>query len=554
MAGHDPMRALVIDPVLSYSTYLGGSGIDKGASIAVDGAGNAYVTGETASIDFPTVNPLQATNKTASNYTAFVAKLNPAGSALVYSTYLGGSTGDRGLAIAADAAGNAYVTGDTMSTDFPTVNPLQATNNSDKSGAYSPSYGDAGTTGFVPKLSPVPAAAGPSSSSMSFGGVLVNATSPKQSVTLTDSGDALLTLTSITASGDFALVTTGSSCPYSGGTLAPATNCTIHVTFTPTATGSLTGTVTITDNGSGSPQAVQLAGIGIVSAPTVSPVSLTFSNQLVSTTSASQPVTVTNTSPVALNITSLAISSDWTQSNNCVPSVAPSASCTINVSFQPTAVGLRTGTLALTDYALNSPQTIALSGTGQDFSFATPSGSSTSAAVAPGQSATYTLTMAGEGGFNQSVSLTCTGAPSEATCTVPNPVTAGSSPTNVTVSITTTASSVSAPRSRPLPRVPPLSQGLRGLLMLALVLTAMEWAIGRRNRPGVSRWRSAMVALASALLLALALAGCGGGGASTSTTSNAGTPAGTYNLTVTGSTGSGSSTLSHSVTLTLTVS
>jgi hypothetical protein len=86
--------------------------------------------------------------------------------------------------------------------------------------------------------------------------------------------------------------------------------------------------------------------------------------------------------------------------------------------------------------------------------------------------------------------------------------------------------------------------------MLALVLAAMAWAIVRRNQPGVSRWQSTMVPLASGLLLTLALAGCGGGG----TKHNPGTPAGTYPLTVTGTTGSGSSTLSHSVTLTLTVS
>lgn len=148
-----------------------------------------------------------------------------------------------------------------------------------------------------------------------------------------------------------------------------------------------------------------------------------------------------------------------------------------------------------------------------------------------------------------------TGAPSEATCSVsPNPVTPGSSATNMTVSVTTTAPSVSAPRSRPLPPVPPLSPGLRGLLMLALVLSAMAWAIIRRNQPGVSRWQSTMGPIALGLLLTLGLAGCGGRGGGGGPTPNAGTPAGTYTLTVTGTAGSGSSTLSHSVTLTLNVS
>ena len=122
-----------------YSTYLGGNEDDWGYAIAVDGAGNAYVTGNTESADFPTANPLQPAN--AGEADTFVAKLDPAGSALVYSTYLGGSSGDYGNGIAVDAAGNSFVTGFTESTDFPTANPLQP--------AYS-----GGNDAFVAKLDP----------------------------------------------------------------------------------------------------------------------------------------------------------------------------------------------------------------------------------------------------------------------------------------------------------------------------------------------------------------------------------------------------------------
>lgn len=108
---------------LVYSTFLGGSSPDEGNGIAVDATGAAYVVGWTASDDFPTMNPLQPALRGI--WDAFVAKVNPAGSALVYSTYLGGSDADRGLAIAVDPAGSAYVTGWTSSPDFPTVNPLQ---------------------------------------------------------------------------------------------------------------------------------------------------------------------------------------------------------------------------------------------------------------------------------------------------------------------------------------------------------------------------------------------------------------------------------------------
>jgi hypothetical protein len=158
LGGYDAGRELVIDPTLSYSTYLGGNGTyagDSGNAIAVDAAGNAYVTGSTGSTNFPTVNPYQKSLKgPGSNVTvqnAFVTKINPTGTALVYSTYLGGSDnyrfGDAGRGIAVDATGAAYVTGTTGSTDFPiTSNAYQKTN---KTVAASGSY-----TGFVTKFSP----------------------------------------------------------------------------------------------------------------------------------------------------------------------------------------------------------------------------------------------------------------------------------------------------------------------------------------------------------------------------------------------------------------
>src|SRR5439155_938222 len=109
VGAYDRRQALVIDPVLSYSTYLGGLGAESGLGIAVDATGNAYVTGWTTSTNFPTKNSLQAAN--GGGYDAFVAKLNGTGTALIYSTYLGGSGRDEGFGIAVDGAGNAYVTG-----------------------------------------------------------------------------------------------------------------------------------------------------------------------------------------------------------------------------------------------------------------------------------------------------------------------------------------------------------------------------------------------------------------------------------------------------------
>jgi Beta-propeller repeat len=130
-----------------YATYLGGSddenagagGSGRGGGIAVDASGAAYVTGTTASLDFPTVRPLQGRLK---GVDAFVAKLNVAGSELVYATYLGGSDDDEGGGIAVDASGAAYVTGLTTSLDFPTANPVQS--------AFGGGFDDA----FVAKLNP----------------------------------------------------------------------------------------------------------------------------------------------------------------------------------------------------------------------------------------------------------------------------------------------------------------------------------------------------------------------------------------------------------------
>ncbi|TFH65483.1 MAG: hypothetical protein E4G91_02285, partial [Candidatus Zixiibacteriota bacterium] len=107
-----------------YSTYVGGGDIDVGYGIAVDGGGNAYVTGYTSSSDFPTSNPYQTDQ---GDIDAFVTKLSNSGSSLIYSTYLGGGDRDGGHDIAVDGSGNAYVTGDTWSTNFPILNAYQDT-------------------------------------------------------------------------------------------------------------------------------------------------------------------------------------------------------------------------------------------------------------------------------------------------------------------------------------------------------------------------------------------------------------------------------------------
>jgi hypothetical protein len=236
--------------------------------------------------------------------------------------------------------------------------------------------------------------------------------------------------------------------------------------------------------------------------------------------------------------------------------VAAGGSCTINVTFTPSAGGPLTGNLTITDNSNNTTgntQTVSLSGTGEDYTLTTPSGSSSSATVSQGQTATFTLAVGAEGGMNQSVNFSCTDPASESACTVsPNPANPGS---NLTVTATTTAPSLIAPRTFRLPHLP----DPQSLPVLALLLACFGWTLARKPRlfsrkqesPRASRCR-VLLPLAAGLLLLLALAGCGGG--ANAPTSNPGTPPDTYTLTVTGTVGSGSNAVSHSVKLTLTVS
>ncbi|MET0624191.1 MAG: SBBP repeat-containing protein [Pyrinomonadaceae bacterium] len=137
---YDRSKPLVIDPVIEYSTLLGGTGGEAAFAVAVDSAGNSYVTGLTRSTDFPTVTPAQGTPG-GGDRDVFVTKINPTGSAVLYSTYVGGSGSENGLGIAINPSGGAYVTGWTNSTNYPLASPLQNL------------YGGA-TDGFLTRLGP----------------------------------------------------------------------------------------------------------------------------------------------------------------------------------------------------------------------------------------------------------------------------------------------------------------------------------------------------------------------------------------------------------------
>jgi hypothetical protein len=197
-----------------------------------------------------------------------------------------------------------------------------------------------------------------SAPSLTFSSQNVGTTSAPQTLTLTNTGSGPLTITSIAPSGDFAQT---NNC---GATVAAGTSCILSITFTPTATGARSGSVTLTDNASPATQTITLTGTGVVPAVTLSGTSLTFAVQAIGTTSPIQTATLTNSGSGTVNIASITPSGDFAVTNNCGGTVAAGANCTLSVTFTPTAAGARTGSITVVDNASTSPQTVSLSGTG----------------------------------------------------------------------------------------------------------------------------------------------------------------------------------------------
>ncbi|MGH9431520.1 MAG: FG-GAP-like repeat-containing protein, partial [Terriglobia bacterium] len=420
----------------------------------------------------------------------------------------------------------------------PVVGTLTIADNSDGP-AGNPQLVTLTGTGVLPSVGLAPGGLG-------FSAQPLNTTSTAQTITLTNGGTAPLIISSITINGNFAIAA-GTTCSASTP-VNPGANCLITVTFTPKTTGNLTGTLTITDNAPGSPQTATLNGVGIAPTASLSATSLSFAGQLVSTQSGPQTVKLTNTGSQALTIKSISITGDYKQSNSCGQGVNVKANCTFTVIFAPTAGGTRSGAITITDNSGAGVQTVTLTGQGEDFTLSSGT-SPTSASIAPGGTATYTLIFAPLGGLNQTVQLACAGAPMASICTVsPNSfIPSGTNPKTVTVRVETSVSASAAPITR-LDLPPPIGKILLALLgILALASSCVRLA---RHPTGhaVRRLAPGLVMLALLALIALGMAACGG-----SSGGGPVTPAGTYALTVTGAVNPGTANLNHSVTLTLTV-
>jgi hypothetical protein len=342
--------------------------------------------------------------------------------------------------------------------------------------------------------------------------------------------------------GDFQIAS-NSSCLSS---LADQATCTLNIVFTPIAIGARSGTLTVSSSAANSPITLSLSGTGLKAVPilglTTTP--LAFGNQLLNTAGNTDTVVLTNSGTGPLTVTAVSTTGDFSETTNC-SSIAIGAQCSVAVGFTPTQTGLRSGQLSITDNVGNSPQFIALSGTGTDFALQAAAGSQLSATMASGAAAIYNVAVTPLSGFTGTVAISCTGAPAGSSCTSSTAsvnVTGAAVP--ITVSVSAAAATLSYPRSQ--------RQHRMGALAVAVLpLGAFALMAGKRRR----RLLSGLACLVL-LVYASGFVGCGGGNAGANVAGNS-SPAGgttqpapvTSTLTLSGVSG----TQTRTVSLTLTV-
>lgn len=388
-----------------------------------------------------------------------------------------------------------------------------------------------------------PATDGLSPLSLTFAGQQVGSKSAAQTVILTNTGDASLTLIAAQiTNGDF---TATNGC---GNSLAGHASCAISVNFVPKNVGAESGAITVTDEFR--TQTVMLQGTGVappgVSLAPASPVN--FGSVGVSTASAAQIITLANNTGTPLSLTSITASGDFSVvagAGTCpvgaATNVAPNSSCTVQVVLRPTAAGTRNGTLTVTDNSINSPQTLQLVGTGIDFQW--QSNGQTSISVASGSQAGYSLTLAPATGSTGQAVISCSGAPKDANCVL-SAATANLTG-NTTVEVTVATGVTASAKLEPILPLPWKGIPLQGWLALVLPvgLLAPNWRLSQkrpaRSRMGAIRRAQAQLFLLAAMALLL-IVGCGAGraipasgtGGSGGSGSSTPTPAGTYTVTV----------------------
>ncbi len=285
-------------------------------------------------------------------------------------------------------------------------------------------------TGVVPPHASLPV------TSLNFGSQIVNIQSPIQQVMLTNSGGSPLHITAVVFSTNFVDLTS-TNC-VAASPLAPGASCTEDVSFEPTSTGPLTGTLTFTDDSggtAGATQSVSLSGTGVTPAnASLSPMSLSFGSQVVGTTSSSpQTVTLTNTGGASLFVGTVAVTANFTAVGNCLAAspLASGSSCTENVSFAPGSTGALAGTLTFTDNGGNGTQKVSLNGTGVTPSNASlsPTGLNFGSQAVGTTSGPQTVSLTNTGGLPMHVTAVAASANFTSThnCVSVSPLAAGAS-------------------------------------------------------------------------------------------------------------------------------
>jgi len=346
----------------------------------------------------------------------------------------------------------------------------------------------------------------------------------------------------VNATGDF---TAGGNCPAAGGTLAPQASCTVQVTFAPAAAGVLTGALVFTTSASTNPLQVALSGTGITPQLSATPSSLAFGS-IVLGASSNLSLVLANKGSAAVTGLTLSTSGDYSVTIPCPQTtLAVGTSCKVQVTFTPTALGARNGTLTIASSDPSSPLTVPLTGTGISngtFALTVNGGNSASVTVTSGQFATYALLATPVGSFAGNVALTCTPVQTVpyASCSLlPSILNLGSGAASAAATVNTidtgTAVGVMAR--------PPFARSDRAFLALFLPGILLMFRRGKKVR----RWVGQSLAL-GAIFCGIFFTGCGGGGPANVHY----TPAGTYQFLVTGSSTSGVQ-ITQTVTLTLVV-
>jgi len=398
-----------------------------------------------------------------------------------------------------------------------------------------------------------------SPASLSFGSVLLGA-SETMGEQISNTGAGGVTFSGISATGDYSVAS--SSCPSTGGALAAGASCSVQVSFLPLQTGTLSGTLSITSSATSLPLTVPLTGVGVQSYLKISPTGLGFGSIAVGA-SLTQSFTLANTGATAITKVGTSITSgagDYAITGPCaVVVLAAGASCSVTVTFTPSTIGSRPGTLTVISSDISSPAAVPLTGTGAaggTFTLTVNGGSSASVTVASGSGtpATYGLSVTPGNGFGGTVVLNCTPviAATWASCSIlPSSVTLAGTAQSATATINTVTSVPTALTISP--KSPQLRSTREAEICLALPVMLFVWKTRKSPRRA---WRRC-VPVAWGIILTIALlsaGGCGGGGGASSSNSGLRYVApGTYQYQVTGSSTNGSAQITQTVTLNLIV-